>query len=183
MFSCYSFHSELLPLHLNIQDRCCLCLLVIPLLSHSTIKSSSPLSFFPSLLLWFNPTPGILVMISSFTLAMGNIGAAKKLHNNLLVNKLHTPQSFFDTTPIGRIINRFSKDIYVIDEALPATVLMFLGTFFVSLSTMIVIIATTPIFAIVIAPLALIYVFVQVLGEMLLMCQMMLSVPLFFPKL
>uniref|UniRef100_A0A3B3WF06 ATP-binding cassette, sub-family C (CFTR/MRP), member 3 n=1 Tax=Poecilia mexicana TaxID=48701 RepID=A0A3B3WF06_9TELE len=106
-------------------------------------------------------TQGILVMISSFTLAMGNIGAAKKLHANLLDNKLHTPQSFFDTTPIGRIINRFSKDIYVIDEALPSTVLMFLGTFFVSLSTMIVIISSTPIFAVVIAPLAFIYVFVQ----------------------
>ncbi|XP_035998439.1 canalicular multispecific organic anion transporter 2 isoform X2 [Fundulus heteroclitus] len=104
---------------------------------------------------------GILVMLSSFTLAMGNIGAAKKLHFNLLINKLHTPQSFFDTTPIGRIINRFSKDIYVIDEALPSTVLMFLGTFFLSLSTMIVIISSTPYFALVIAPLAFIYVFVQ----------------------
>ncbi|KAM4525784.1 ATP-binding cassette sub-family C member 3 isoform 2-T2 [Fundulus diaphanus] len=104
---------------------------------------------------------GILVMLSSFTLAMGNIGAAKKLHFNLLINKLHTPQSFFDTTPIGRIINRFSKDIYVIDEALPSTVLMFLATFFLSLSTMIVIISSTPYFALVIAPLAFIYVFVQ----------------------
>ncbi|KAM7382140.1 hypothetical protein PAMA_012825 [Pampus argenteus] len=104
---------------------------------------------------------GILVLISSFTLDMGNIGAAKKLHFNLLANKLHTPQSFFDTTPIGRILNRFSKDVYVIDEALPTTVLMFLSTFFISLSTMIVIISTTPIFAVVIAPLAFIYVFVQ----------------------
>ncbi|XP_076615305.1 ATP-binding cassette sub-family C member 3 isoform X2 [Chaetodon auriga] len=104
---------------------------------------------------------GILVMMSSFTLAMGNIGAARKLHYNLLVNKLHTPQSFFDTTPIGRIINRFSKDVYVIDEALPATVLMLLGTVFTCLSTMIVILSSTPIFAVVIVPLAFIYVFVQ----------------------
>lgn len=106
---------------------------------------------------------GILVMVSSFTLAMGNIGAARKLHYALLDNKFHTPQSFFDTTPIGRVINRFSKDIYVIDEALPSTVLMFLGTFFSSLSTMIVIVTSTPIFAVVIAPLAFIYIFVQVL--------------------
>uniref|UniRef100_A0A6Q2X8M6 ATP-binding cassette, sub-family C (CFTR/MRP), member 3 n=1 Tax=Esox lucius TaxID=8010 RepID=A0A6Q2X8M6_ESOLU len=106
---------------------------------------------------------GILVMGSSFTLAIGNIGAARKLHCALLDNKFHTPQSFFDTTPIGRVINRFSKDIYVIDEALPSTVLMFLGTFFSSLSTMIVIVSSTPIFAVVIAPLAFIYVFVQVL--------------------
>uniref|UniRef100_A0AAQ4P877 ATP-binding cassette, sub-family C (CFTR/MRP), member 3 n=1 Tax=Gasterosteus aculeatus aculeatus TaxID=481459 RepID=A0AAQ4P877_GASAC len=104
---------------------------------------------------------GILVMMSSFTLAMGNIGAARKLHANLLTNKFHTPQSFYDTTPLGRIINRFSKDIYIIDEALPSTVLMFLATFFVSLSTMIVIVSSTPIFAVVIAPLAFIYIFVQ----------------------
>lgn len=110
-------------------------------------------------------------MMSSFTLAMGNIGAARKLHCNLLVNKLHTPQSFFDTTPIGRIINRFSKDVYVIDEALPATVLMLLGTVFTCLSTMIVILSSTPIFAVVIAPLAFIYVFVQVHRKMLLMCR------------
>ncbi|XP_062330079.1 ATP-binding cassette sub-family C member 3 isoform X3 [Osmerus eperlanus] len=104
---------------------------------------------------------GILVMISSFTLAMGNIGAARRLHFALLDNKFHTPQSFFDTTPLGRIINRFSKDIYVIDEALPSTVLMFLGTLFSSVSTMIVIVSSTPIFAVVIGPLAFIYVFVQ----------------------
>ncbi|XP_048869139.1 ATP-binding cassette sub-family C member 3 isoform X2 [Brienomyrus brachyistius] len=104
---------------------------------------------------------GILVAISSFTLNLGGIGAARNLHSALLENKFHTPQSFFDTTPLGRIINRFSKDIYVIDEVLPATVLMFLGTFFASLSTVIVIVSSTPIFAVVIVPLALIYFFVQ----------------------
>ncbi|XP_051968145.1 ATP-binding cassette sub-family C member 3-like isoform X2 [Xyrauchen texanus] len=106
-------------------------------------------------------TQGILVMFSSFTLALGKIRAARKLHQTLLDNKFHTPQSFFDTTPIGRIINRFSKDIYVIDEVLSSTMLMFLGTFFASLSTMIVIICSTPIFALVVGPLALIYFFVQ----------------------
>ncbi|XP_027033322.1 ATP-binding cassette sub-family C member 3 isoform X2 [Tachysurus fulvidraco] len=104
---------------------------------------------------------GLLVMSSSFTLALGKIQAARKLHQGLLDNKFHSPQSFFDTTPIGRIINRFSKDIYVIDETLPSTILMFLGTFFATLSTVIVIISNTPFFAVVIVPLAIIYVFVQ----------------------
>ncbi|XP_029456115.1 canalicular multispecific organic anion transporter 2 isoform X2 [Rhinatrema bivittatum] len=104
---------------------------------------------------------GLFVMISSFTLAMAGIGAARTLHAALLENKFHTPQSFFDTTPIGRIINRFSKDIYVIDEVIPPTFLMFLGTFFTSVSTMIVILVSTPIFAVVIIPLAFLYIFVQ----------------------
>ncbi|KAM4662137.1 ATP-binding cassette sub-family C member 3 [Discoglossus pictus] len=104
---------------------------------------------------------GFFVMISSFTLAIAGIGAARKLHASLLENKLHTPQAFYDTTPIGRIINRFSKDIYVIDEVIPPTILMFLSTLFSSLSTMIVIVSSTPLFAVVIIPLAFAYVFVQ----------------------
>uniref|UniRef100_A0A8D0EF95 ABC-type glutathione-S-conjugate transporter n=1 Tax=Salvator merianae TaxID=96440 RepID=A0A8D0EF95_SALMN len=104
---------------------------------------------------------GLFVLISSFTLAMAGIKAARALHAALLENKLHTPQSFYDTTPIGRIINRFSKDIYVIDEVIPHTILMFLGTFFNSLSTMIVIMSSTPLFAVVIVPLAILYFFAQ----------------------
>ncbi|KFQ38458.1 Canalicular multispecific organic anion transporter 2, partial [Mesitornis unicolor] len=104
---------------------------------------------------------GLLVLICSFTLAMGGINAARTLHAALLENKFHTPQSFYDTTPTGRIINRFSKDIYVIDEVIPPTIFMFIGTFFTSLSTMIVIIASTPLFAVVIVPLAILYFFVQ----------------------
>ncbi|NXM27118.1 MRP3 protein, partial [Oxyruncus cristatus] len=104
---------------------------------------------------------GLIVLICSFTLAMGGINAARTLHAVLLENKFHTPQSFYDTTPTGRIINRFSKDIYVIDEVIPPTILMFLGTFFTSVSTMIVIIASTPLFAVVIVPLAVLYFFVQ----------------------
>ncbi|XP_071620330.1 ATP-binding cassette sub-family C member 3 isoform X2 [Heliangelus exortis] len=104
---------------------------------------------------------GLIVLICSFTLAMGGINAARTLHAALLENKFHTPQSFYDTTPTGRIINRFSKDIYVIDEVIPPTILMFLGTFFTSLSTMIVIIASTPLFTVVIIPLAVLYFFVQ----------------------
>lgn len=38
------------------------------------------------------------------------LGASKRLHAALLRRVLHAPVSFFDTTPIGRIIQRFSKD-------------------------------------------------------------------------
>ncbi|XP_069785764.1 ATP-binding cassette sub-family C member 3 isoform X2 [Narcine bancroftii] len=106
-------------------------------------------------------TQGILVMAASFTLMIGGLGAARHLQAQLLDNKLHTPQAFFDTTPIGRIINRFGKDINVIDEVIPMTFQMFLTTFFVSLSTLIVILISTPWFILVILPLTLLYILVQ----------------------
>ncbi|XP_031208632.1 canalicular multispecific organic anion transporter 2 [Mastomys coucha] len=104
---------------------------------------------------------GILVMLSAFTMVVGAIQAARLLHQALLHNKIRSPQSFFDTTPSGRILNRFSKDIYVIDEVLAPTILMLFNSFFISISTIVVIVASTPLFIVVVLPLAVLYGFVQ----------------------
>jgi ABC-type multidrug transport system fused ATPase/permease subunit len=45
--------------------------------------------------------------------------ASHRAHELLLNKVLHFPVSFFDITPIGRVINRFSQDIAVLDEELP----------------------------------------------------------------
>lgn len=95
-------------------------------------------------------------------MAVGSVQAARLLHQMLLHNKMRSPQSFFDTTPSGRILNRFSKDIYVIDEVLAPTILTLLGSFYNSISTVVVIVVSTPLFAVVILPLAALYIFVQV---------------------
>lgn len=47
------------------------------------------------------------------------IFAAKTLHNDMLHSVLRAPLTFFDTTPIGRVISRFSRDIAALDEQLP----------------------------------------------------------------
>jgi ABC-type multidrug transport system fused ATPase/permease subunit len=43
--------------------------------------------------------------------------------------------SFFDLTPIGRIINRFSADIDTVDNVLPLTVEMWLDCVFAVVAT------------------------------------------------
>lgn len=63
----------------------------------------------------------VAILISSFLLALGSLRSAKKLHAALLYNVLRSPMSFFDTTPLGRIVNRFSKDIDTVDLAIPQT--------------------------------------------------------------
>jgi len=49
----------------------------------------------------------------------GTALASTNLHGAAMHRILRSPSSFFDTTPIGRIISRFSQDIYVIDSNLP----------------------------------------------------------------
>uniref|UniRef100_A0A2I3GMD5 ABC-type glutathione-S-conjugate transporter n=1 Tax=Nomascus leucogenys TaxID=61853 RepID=A0A2I3GMD5_NOMLE len=104
---------------------------------------------------------GLLVMLSAMAMAVGGIQAARVLHQALLHNKIRSPQSFFDTTPSGRILNRFSKDIYIIDELLAPVILMLLSSFFNAISTLVVVVASTPLFAVVILPLAVLYTLVQ----------------------
>lgn len=70
--------------------------------------------------------------------------------------------SFFDTTPLGRILNRFSKDIYNIDEVIPKSIDDFLSALLMVVSVVLVVSITTPVFIVVILPLGIFYWFIQV---------------------
>uniref|UniRef100_A0A3B3TUD5 Canalicular multispecific organic anion transporter 1-like n=1 Tax=Poecilia latipinna TaxID=48699 RepID=A0A3B3TUD5_9TELE len=104
---------------------------------------------------------GILVFLGTLLLANASVNASRILHSRLLNNILRVPMLFFDTTPIGRVVNRFAKDIFTVDEAIPQSfrswILCLLGV----LGTLFVICLATPFFTIIIVPLAVIYFFVQ----------------------
>ncbi|RIB11911.1 ATP-binding cassette transporter 1 [Gigaspora rosea] len=89
------------------------------------------------------------------------IRAARILHEQMLNSVIRSPMSFFDTTPLGRILNRFSKDQYTIDEVLPRTFSGYFRTFFIVLATITVISFSTPPFIFVIIPLLFIYNYIQ----------------------
>lgn len=69
--------------------------------------------------------------------------------------------SFFDTTPSGRVINRMSKDIDMIDNVIPMSLRSFLTTFFNIFQVLAVIVLATPFFLLVVIPLAAVYWLVQ----------------------
>ena len=85
-----------------------------------------------------------------------------RLHDKLLTNIMHSPMSFFDTTPVGRIVNRFSKDIDVIDETLPRATSDFLWCFFEVLGMIVAISYATPLYLAVLPPLGVLYFYIQV---------------------
>lgn len=70
------------------------------------------------------------------------IAAADRLHNSMYKSVSRAPMYFFNTTPSGWILNRFSKDLVQIGEVLPKAVLDLLDSFFALLgvSTLIAIV-------------------------------------------
>ena len=91
-----------------------------------------------------------------------SISASHILHQKMVHSIVRSPMSFFDLTQIGRIINRFSADIDTVDNVLPLTMEMWLDCVFAVIATLIVICYSTPIFLVMILPLAVVYFFVQV---------------------
>lgn len=53
--------------------------------------------------------------------AYGGIRTANQLHASMFARIIRSPTSFFDTTPVGRIINRFSSDVSTVDKDLPGS--------------------------------------------------------------
>jgi len=103
----------------------------------------------------------IFLFFGNILLTYGSIAAAVAIHTRMLKRVMRAPMSFFDTTPHGRIINRFSKDINLIDEVIPHDIHDFLWTLFSVLAIIATICYSFPLFLIAIIPIFIIYYIVQ----------------------
>ena len=59
-------------------------------------------------------------MLQAFLFFHISLKSSEQLHDRMTLAILKAPVLFFDTNPVGRILNRFSKDIGSMDEVLPA---------------------------------------------------------------
>ncbi|KAH7704576.1 multi drug resistance-associated protein [Aphelenchoides avenae] len=90
-------------------------------------------------------------------MALGMVMASSTLHEGMLSNMLRSTMSFFDVTPLGRILNRFSKDIDGLDTAIPRSLMSMVRTAIASIEIIAVIVWATPSFLAAIGPLLFIY--------------------------
>uniref|UniRef100_A0A8D1ZQH8 Multidrug resistance-associated protein 1 n=1 Tax=Sus scrofa TaxID=9823 RepID=A0A8D1ZQH8_PIG len=104
---------------------------------------------------------GVTVFAYSMAVSIGGIFASRRLHLDLLHNILRSPMSFFERTPSGNLVNRFSKELDTVDSMIPQVIKMFMGSLFNVVGACIIILLATPVAAVIIPPLGLIYFFVQ----------------------
>ncbi|XP_051488594.1 multidrug resistance-associated protein 1 isoform X2 [Apus apus] len=88
---------------------------------------------------------------------LGGVLASHKMFLQLLKNVTRSPMVFFEQTPIGNLLNHFSREMDAIDSVIPDKLKSLLGFFFNLLEIYIVIIVATPKAAIAIVPLTVLY--------------------------
>uniref|UniRef100_A0A8C9U6D6 ABC-type glutathione-S-conjugate transporter n=1 Tax=Scleropages formosus TaxID=113540 RepID=A0A8C9U6D6_SCLFO len=104
---------------------------------------------------------GVAIFGTTVAISVGGIIASRHLHLDLLNNVLRSPMSFFECTPSGNLLNRFSKEVDAIDCMIPDGLKMMLNYLFKLLEVCIIVLLATPFAAVIILPLALLYAFVQ----------------------
>jgi ATP-binding cassette subfamily C (CFTR/MRP) protein 1 len=108
---------------------------------------------------------GLLACISTFArslfISLRGLTAGTDFHGRLLASVLRAPMGFFESTPVGRVLNRFSRDMEAVDLQIPRSLHEAVSCVFSIFSTLLVIVAVTPAAVVAILPIGAIYYWVQ----------------------
>ncbi|CAI2167170.1 11640_t:CDS:10 [Funneliformis geosporum] len=136
MVSTYSFDqqgrslsSRILPLNFNDDDD-----------AQNDVHS---IDYYLNIYILISLSSSIFGVVRFSLLYYGSLRASRKLYKTLLKQVLRAPLRFFDTTPVGRILNRFSKDFETIDSNLIAEFSTFLTYAIMAITTIFVITSIT----------------------------------------
>ncbi|KAE8844846.1 hypothetical protein PTNB85_03111 [Pyrenophora teres f. teres] len=107
----------------------------------------------------FGLSQALFMFLFSFSVSIFGTRAGKVMLHRAITRVLRAPMSFFDTTPLGRITNRFSKDIDVMDNTITDSIRMYFLTLAMIISVFILIISYYYFYAIALGPLFLLFMF------------------------
>ena len=86
--------------------------------------------------------------------------ASKTLHKNMIKQVLGAPLYYFESTPIGRLVQRFSKDLDQIDQQLPGSFGQSIASILNIIAAVFTISLVTPTFTIIMIPILTVYVII-----------------------
>ncbi|XP_030838402.1 multidrug resistance-associated protein 5 [Strongylocentrotus purpuratus] len=149
--------SETIPsLNLTLMTQKYYCAIVFALHYHSRAKSAR--------FIWLVALPWLSGFAYHQYLAWFirlTLKASSTLHNNLFRAVIRSPVSFFDTTPIGRVLNRFSKDIDELDVMLPINMEMSLNYVLTIVASLITICIVFPYSLCAVIPVIVVFFFIM----------------------
>lgn len=101
------------------------------------------------------------IAISSFSVVSNLLRASRNLHESMLHRIMHAPTKFFDATPMGRILNRFTGDMNEIDKELRKGLDASFQKGMKLLFVLLVVLYVTPPFIVIVGIMAVVYFYVQ----------------------
>lgn len=104
-------------------------------------------------------TQALLMFAFSLSLSILGTTASRVMLNRAMTRTLRAPMSFFDTTPLGRITNRFAKDVDIMDNNLSDAMRMYFMTLAMIVAVFALIITFFHYFGIALGPLFVMFVF------------------------
>uniref|UniRef100_A0A673UJY8 Multidrug resistance-associated protein 1-like n=1 Tax=Suricata suricatta TaxID=37032 RepID=A0A673UJY8_SURSU len=104
---------------------------------------------------------GLFVCSGAYILTRGSLAASRTLYTQLLDNVLHLPLQYFEMNPIGQIINRFTKDMFIIDMRFHYYLRTWVNCTLDVIGTLLVIVGALPLFILGVIPLVFLYFTVQ----------------------
>lgn len=96
----------------------------------------------------------------TFLSCLVGMRASETLHGLLVSRILRAPLSYFESTPVGRLMQRFSKDFDSVDQQLPSSLSQVVASAMQIFAAMAAICVVTPSFTFVVLPLMAVYLFV-----------------------
>ncbi|KAL4612819.1 Multidrug resistance-associated protein 7-like [Arapaima gigas] len=124
-------------------------------------NATGQLQFYLTVYVSIAAANSVFTVIRAFLFAYGAICAATVIHNRLLNRVLKATVTFFDCTPLGQIINRFSSDLYSVDDMLPFILNILLANIFGLLGMLVMMSYGIPWILLLLLPLGLLYYKVQ----------------------
>ncbi|XP_056411928.1 ATP-binding cassette sub-family C member 5-like isoform X2 [Hyla sarda] len=129
--------------------------------SGGSMKDNPDLHFYISIYAMSMVAVILLRFVRGYAFVKSTLRASTKLHDVLFQTLLRSPIKLFDTTPLGRILNRFTKDVDEVDIRLPNQMEQLMQNMILVLFCLGIISSVFPWFLISVVPLSVLFYIVN----------------------
>uniref|UniRef100_A0A8C4PQD4 ATP-binding cassette sub-family C member 5 n=1 Tax=Equus asinus asinus TaxID=83772 RepID=A0A8C4PQD4_EQUAS len=133
----------------------------------SSMKDNPLMQYYASIYALSMAVMLILKAVRGVVFVKGTLRASSRLHDELFRRILRSPMKFFDTTPTGRILNRFSRDMDEVDVRLPFQAEMFIQNVILVFFCIGMIAGVFPWFLVAVGPLFILFSILHIVSRVL----------------